>query len=57
MTFRPELLDERLKGYQRSDDLVGTGGILKQLTAALVERCLNVELEHHLETERSEPAE
>ncbi len=57
MIFLPELLDELLKGYQSPDDLVGTRGILKQLTAAFVERCLNAELEHHLETERSEPAE
>ena len=56
MTFRPELLDELLKGYQSPEDLVGTGGILKQLTAALVERCLNAEMEHHIEEERSEPA-
>jgi putative transposase len=48
MTFRPELLDELLKGYQSPEDLVGTGGILKQLTAALVERCLNAEMEHHI---------
>ena len=51
MTFRPELL----KGYQSPEDLVGTGGILKQLTAALVERCLNAEMEHHIQEERSEP--
>lgn len=57
MTFRPELLDELLKNYQSPEDLVGEGGILKQLTAALVERCLNAEMEHHLEEERSEPVE
>jgi putative transposase len=38
MTFRPELLDELLKGYENPEDLLGQGGILKQLTAALVER-------------------
>ena len=57
MTFRPELLDELLKDYQSPEDLVGTGGILKQLTTALVERCLNAELGHHLEEERAEPVE
>lgn len=57
MTFRPELLDELLKNYQSPEDLVGEGGILKQLTAALVERCLNAEMEHHLEEERQEPIE
>ncbi len=38
MTFRPELLDELLKRYQNPEDLLGEGGILKQLTKALVER-------------------
>ncbi len=55
MTFRPELLDELLEGYQSPEDLVGTGGILKQLAAALVERCLNAEMVHHMEEEGSEP--
>lgn len=57
MIFRPELLDELLKNYQSPEDLVGEGGILKQLTAALVERCLNAEMEHHLEEERTELVE
>lgn len=57
MTFRPELLDELLKNYKNPEDLVGEGGILKQLTAALVERCLHAEMDHHLEEERTEPVE
>lgn len=57
MTFRPELLDELLKGYENPEDLLGQGGILKQLTAALVERCLNAELKTHLKEQRSEPAD
>lgn len=55
MTFSPELLDELLKGYENPEDLLGKGGILKQLTAALVARCLNAEMAHHLEAERTEP--
>ncbi|MBD3886475.1 transposase [Phormidium tenue FACHB-886] len=55
MTFRPELLDELLKGYQNPEDLLGDGGILKQLTAALVERCLNAEMKTHLEEQQAEP--
>lgn len=54
MTFRPELLDELLKGYQNPEDLLGDGGILKQLTAALVERCLNAEMKTHLEEQQAE---
>lgn len=56
MTFSPELLDELLKGYENPEDLLGEGGILKQLTAALVERCLNAELKTQLEEQRSEPS-
>lgn len=56
MTFSPELLDELLKGYENPEDLLGQGGILKQLTAALVERCLNAELNTQLEEQRTEPS-
>jgi putative transposase len=55
MTFRPELLDELLKEYKNPEDLLGRDGLLKQLSAALVERCLNAEMEHHLEEERNDP--
>lgn len=54
MTFSPELLDELLKDYQTPDDLLGDGGILKQLTVALVERCLNAEMKSHLEERKAE---
>jgi putative transposase len=56
MTFPPELLDELLKGYQNPEDLLGEGGILKQLTKALVERCLEAEMKTHMEEQRAEPA-
>jgi transposase-like protein len=49
MTIRPELLDELLKDYAKPEDLVGEGGILKQLTKALVERCLDTEMQVHLD--------
>jgi transposase-like protein len=48
MTIRPELLDELLKDYAKPEDLVGEGGLLKQLTKALVERCLETEMDIHL---------
>jgi putative transposase len=57
MTFRPELIDELLKEYRKPEDLMGEGGIFKQLTKALVERCLTAELDTHLEEERTEPEE
>ncbi len=60
MTFQPELLDQLLQGYQKPEDLLGEGGILKQLTKALVERCLEAEMKTHLEgqpqTEAAKPA-
>ena len=48
-TFQPELLDQRLKGYEKPENLLGDGGILKQLTQALVERCLEAEMKTHLD--------
>lgn len=57
MTLRPELLDELLKDYKNPEDLLGEGGILKQLTKALIERCLNAELETHLQEEKANPPE
>lgn len=54
MTFAPELLDELLKNYKNPEDLLGEGGILKQLTKALVERCLEAEMKTHIEEQRAE---
>lgn len=51
MTFQPEILDQLLQGYENPEDLLGEGGILKQLTQALVERCLEAEMKTHLETQ------
>lgn len=38
MTIRTELLDELLKEYKKPEDLMGEGGILKELTKALVSK-------------------
>ena len=40
MTSKNELIDELLKGCNRPEDILGEGGLLKQLTKALVERAL-----------------
>jgi putative transposase len=48
MAIRTELLDELLKEYKKPEDLMGDGGILKELTKALVERCLNAEIEYQM---------
>jgi hypothetical protein len=43
MTFRPELIDELLKDYRNPEELMGESGIFKQLSKALIERCLSAE--------------
>lgn len=48
MTIRRELLDELLKEYQTPQDILGEGGLLKELIKAVSERCLETELESHL---------
>ncbi len=54
MTFEPELLDQLLQSYEKPEDLLGDGGILKQLTKALVERCLEAEMKTHLEAQTAQ---
>lgn len=52
------VLDELLGNYQRPEDLIGSDGLLKQLTKALVERAMGAELTHHLGyTEGDSPKE
>jgi transposase-like protein len=46
--FRPEVLDELIAGYEKPADLLGEGGVLKELTKALLERALRAELSYHL---------
>lgn len=60
MTIPPErlpteLIDGLLSGYQKPEDLIGENGLLKQLTKALVERALEVEMAEHLGHARHEP--
>jgi len=54
MGIRKELLDELLKDYKSPEDLLGPGGLLKQLTGALVERALEAEMTDHLGYEKHE---
>ena len=55
MNIRKELLDELLQDCKTPPDLFGEGGILKQLTTALVERALEAELSTHLGYGKHEP--
>jgi putative transposase len=47
-------LDELLAG-KSTEEIVGPGGLLKQLTKSLLERAMNAELTHHLGYEKHEP--
>ncbi|MBC7973032.1 MAG: transposase [Verrucomicrobia bacterium] len=40
--------------YENPEDLLGEGGILKQLTKVLVERCLEAEMTTHIEEQRQQ---
>jgi putative transposase len=53
--FSDELLDQLLANYTKPDDLTGKDGILKQLTARLVERAMQAEMTEHLGYERHDP--
>ncbi len=46
--FSDALIDQLLAGYSKPEDLTGKDGILKQLTARLVERALQSEMTEHL---------
>jgi putative transposase len=48
MTIRPELIDELLKDCADPREVLAEGGVLKQLTKAIIERCLESELDEHL---------
>jgi putative transposase len=50
--IKTELLDELLAGISSPDDLLGEGGVFRQLKKALMERALNAELTHHLGYEK-----
>ncbi len=56
MDIKPEVLDKLLEGVKTQDDLAGPGGLLKQITKALVERMLAGELTHHLGYEKHDAA-
>ena len=52
--IREEILDELLGEYRGPQDLLGPGGLLKKLTAALINRAMGAELTHHLGYEPGE---
>jgi len=50
--IKTELLDELLSGVKTPEDLLGDGGVFRQLKKALMERALGAELTHHLGYEK-----
>lgn len=59
MTVSKELLDELLKGCERSEDLLGDAGLMKELKIKpmeLMERMLGAELTAHLGCEDGKDA-
>lgn len=55
MTRQTELLDELLKDCKNPEDILGEGGLLKQLTKVLVERALEGEMTDHLGYSKHSP--
>ncbi len=49
------LLDSLLADYQKSEDLIGENGLLKQLTKLLTEKALDAEMAAHLGHSKHEP--
>ena len=54
--IKAELLDELLSGLSKPEDLLGDGGLFRQLKKALMERALGGELTHHLGYEKGDQA-
>jgi putative transposase len=52
LAIRDEVLKELLEGYRKPEDLLGPEGLLKKLTAALVEKALSAEMADHLGYEK-----
>lgn len=43
-----EIVDQLLAGYKKPEDLLGPGGLIKQLTGRLINRAMSAEMNHHL---------
>jgi putative transposase len=50
-----ELLDALMKDYKKPEELIGEGGLLKQLTKRIMERAMQAEMTDHLGYEKHSP--
>lgn len=55
MAIDKKLIDQLLTDYKKPEDIIGEGGLLKQLTKAILERALQAELNGHLGYEKHDP--
>jgi len=55
MAINQDIIDELLSDYKNPEDLLGEGGIFKELKKALLERALSAELSDHLGYEKGDP--
>ncbi len=55
--IRKELIDELMASYKNPEDILGPDGLLKQLTAALVEKAMEAELTDHLGYEKNDKSD
>src|SRR5882762_4838507 len=56
MAIDLKLIDKLLADYKTSEDIIGTNGLLKQLTKAVLERAMQAEMTEHLGYEKHDPA-
>ena len=55
MVIKAEIIDELLSDYNDPEDLLGEGGLFKELKKALLERALSAELSDHLGYDKGDP--
>ena len=55
MVIKAEIIDELLSDYSDPEDLLGEGGLFKELKKALLERALSAELSDHLGYDKDDP--
>jgi transposase-like protein len=48
MAIDNKLIDTLLADYKKPEDIIGENGLLKQITKALLERAMGVEMSDHL---------